>query len=66
MTIRSHPWTKLLVAIITAVAIGIIFGSWVWATATFFILMFIFIWVASWIFEGVYYLASLWLGGNNG
>jgi len=53
MTISSHPWLKLLVAIIAAIAVGIILSSWGWGIATFFILMFIFIWVASWIFGGV-------------
>ncbi len=52
MTISSHPWLKLLVAIIAAIAIGIIFNSWGWGIATFFIFMFVFIWVASWIFGG--------------
>jgi len=52
MTISSHPWIKLLVAIIAAIVVGIIFDSWGWGIATFFILMFIFIWVASWIFGG--------------
>jgi len=52
MTISSHPWIKLLVAIIAAIVVGIIFNSWSWGIATFFIIMFIFIWVASWIFGG--------------
>jgi len=52
MTISSHPWTKLLVAIIAAIVVGIILDSWGWGIATFFISMFIFIWVASWIFGG--------------
>ena len=52
MTISSHPWIKLLVAIIAAIIVGIIFNSWGWGIATFFILMFIFIFVASWIFGG--------------
>jgi len=52
MTISSHPWIKLFVAIIAAIVVGIIFVSWGWGIATFFILMFIFIWVASWIFGG--------------
>lgn len=52
MTISSHPWIKLLVAIIAAIVVGIIFDSWGWGIATFFILLFIFIWVASWIFGG--------------
>ncbi len=52
MTISSHPWLKLLVAIIAGIVVGILFNSWGWGIATFFILMFIFIWVASWIFGG--------------
>ncbi len=50
MTISSHPWIKLLVAITAAIIVGIIFDSWGWGIATFFIFMFIFIWVAAWIF----------------
>lgn len=52
MTMSSHPWIKLLVAIIAAIVFGIIFNSWGWGIATFFIVMFIFVWVASWIFGG--------------
>jgi len=52
MTISSHGWIKLLVAVIAAIVVGIMFDSWGWGIATFFILMFIFIWVASWIFGG--------------
>ncbi len=52
MTISSHPWIKLLVAIIAAIVVGVILDSWGWGIATFFIIMFIFIWVASWIFGG--------------
>lgn len=52
MTISSHPWVKLLVAIIAAIVAGIILNSWGWGIATFFVFMFIFIFVASWIFEG--------------
>jgi len=52
MTISSHPWIKLFAATIAAIVVGIIFDSWGWGIATFFILMFIFIWVASWIFGG--------------
>jgi len=52
MTISSHPWIKLLVAVIAAIVVGIAFDSWGWGIATFFILMFVFIWVASWIFGG--------------
>ena len=51
MTISSYPNTKLLIAIISAIAVGILV-SWVWGIATFFILMFIFIFIASWIFGG--------------
>lgn len=42
----------MLVAIVAAIVVGIILDSWIWGVATFFILMFIFIWVASWIFGG--------------
>jgi len=52
MTISSHPWIKLLIAIIAGIVVGIILDSWGWGIATFFIFMFIFIWVASWIFGG--------------
>ncbi len=52
MTISSHPWIKLLVAIVAAIVVGIVLDSWIWGVATFSILMFIFIWVASWIFGG--------------
>lgn len=52
MNIRSHPEMQLLVAVIAAVVVGIISGSWGWAIATFFIVMFLFIWVADWIFGG--------------
>jgi len=37
---------------IVAIVVGTILDSWGWGIATFFILMFIFIWVASWIFGG--------------
>jgi len=52
MTISSHPWIKLLVAVIAAIVIGIMLDSWGWGIATFFIAMFLFIWVADWIFGG--------------
>jgi hypothetical protein len=52
MTISSHPWIKLLVVIIAAIVVGIILDSWGWGIATFFIAMFLFIWVADWIFGG--------------
>ena len=52
MTISSHPWMKLLVAIIAAIVVGIILDSWGWGIATFFIAMFLFVWVADWIFGG--------------
>jgi len=52
MTISSYPWIKLLVAIIAAIVVGIILDSWGWGIATFFIAMFLFIWVADWIFGG--------------
>ena len=52
MTISSHPGIKLLLAVIAAVVVGIILDSWGWGVATFFIAMFLFIWVASWIFGG--------------
>lgn len=50
MTISSYPWLKLLISIISAIVVCILV-SWVWGIGTFFILMFIFIWVAEWIFE---------------
>ncbi len=50
MTIRSHPGIQLLVAVVAAIVIGIISDSWGWGIATFFITMFLFIWVADWIF----------------
>jgi hypothetical protein len=49
---RSYPEIKLLVAVIAAIVAGITLHSWGWGIATFFILMFIFIFVASWIFGG--------------
>ncbi len=52
MTISSYPYVKLLIAIIAAIVVGVILGSWGWGIATFFIAMFLFIWVASWIFGG--------------
>ena len=52
MTISSHPWIKLLIAIIAGIVVGIILDSWGWSIATFFIAMFLFIFVASWIFGG--------------
>ncbi len=52
MTISSYPYVKLLLAIIAAIVVGDLSNSWGWGIATFFILMFIFIWVASWIFGG--------------
>lgn len=39
-------------AIVAAIAIGIVLKSWGWGIATFFIGMFLFIWVADWIFGG--------------
>ena len=52
MTISSYPRIKLLVAVIAAVVIGIILDSWGWGIATFFIAMFLFIFVAGGIFGG--------------
>ncbi len=52
MTISSHPGIKLLVAVIAAIVVGVTLDSWGWGIATFFALMFIFIFVASWIFGG--------------
>jgi len=52
MNISNQPWIKLLVAIIAAIFIGIIVDSWVWSIGTFLIAMFLFIWVADWIFGG--------------
>lgn len=51
MTISSYPNIKLFIAVVAAIVVGILV-SWVWGIATFFILMFIFIWVAEWIFGG--------------
>ena len=45
MTIRSHPWLKLLAAIIAGIVAGILSDSWGWGAATFLIFMFIFIFV---------------------
>ncbi len=52
MTISSYPRIKLLVAVIAAVVVGIILDSWGWGIATFFIAMFLFIFVAGGIFGG--------------
>ena len=52
MTISSHPWIKLLVAILAAIAVGIMLDSWGWGIVTFFIAMFLFVFVADWIFGG--------------
>ena len=52
MTFSSYPVIKLLVAVIAAIVVGIILDSWGWGIATFFIAMFLFIWVADWIFGG--------------
>ena len=52
MTISSYPGIKLLVAVIAAIVVGVVLDSWGWSIATFFISMFLFIWVASWIFGG--------------
>ena len=50
MAIRSRPRIQLLVAVIAAIVIRIISDSWAWGIATFFITMFLFIFVADWIF----------------
>ena len=50
MNIRRHPRIQLLVAVIVAIVVGVISHSWVWGIATFSITMFLFIWVADWIF----------------
>lgn len=50
MTISSHPWAKLLLAVVAGVFVGTWLDSWGWGVGTFAGLMFIFIWVASWIF----------------
>ena len=52
MTFNSYPWAKLLVAIIAAIVLGVVLDSWGWGIATFFIAMFLFVWVAHWIFGG--------------
>ncbi len=52
MTFSSHPIIKLLLAVMVAIVVGIILDSWGWGIATFFIAMFLFIFVASWIFGG--------------
>jgi len=51
MTISSYPYVKLLIAVMVATAVGVISDSVGWGIATFLIMVFIFIWVASWIFE---------------
>ncbi len=51
MTIISYPWIKLLVAIIAAIVVGLISSSWGWGVATFLIAMFLFVWVADWVFR---------------
>ena len=50
MTINSRPWVKLLVTVIAAIVIGSILDSWGWGIAVFIIAMFLFIFVADWIF----------------
>jgi len=50
MTISSHPYLKLLVAIVAGIVVGSQLDSWGWGVGTFAGFMFIFIWVASWIF----------------
>lgn len=52
MTMSSHPGIKFLTALISAIAVGVVLHSWVWSVVTFFGLMFIFIFLASWIFGG--------------
>jgi len=52
MTISSYPYVKLLIAIIAAIVVGNLSNSWGWGIGTFFIAMFLFIWVADWIFGG--------------
>jgi hypothetical protein len=50
MAIRSHPGIQLLVALAAASIIGVVSDSWGWGIATFLVIMFLFIWVADWIF----------------
>lgn len=52
MTISSYPYAKLLIAMIAAIVVGNLSNSWGWGIGTFFIAMFLFIWVADWIFGG--------------
>ena len=52
MTISSHPRIKLLLAVIAAIVVSIMLDSWGWGIAIFFTAMFLFIFVASWIFGG--------------
>ena len=52
MTISSYPYVKLLIAIIAAIVVGNLSNSWGWGIGTFFIAMFLFVWVADWIFAG--------------
>ena len=52
MTISSHPGIKLLVSVIVAIVVGVTLDSWGWGIAAFSIAMFLFIWVADWIFGG--------------
>jgi hypothetical protein len=50
MTFSSHPIVKLLLAIAAGIGVGIWRSSWWWGIGSFVGLMFLFIWVASWIF----------------
>jgi hypothetical protein len=46
---RSRIGIQLLVAVVVAIVIGIISGSWAWGIAAFIITMLLFILVANWI-----------------
>ncbi|MFC1991858.1 hypothetical protein ACFLVC_03960 [Chloroflexota bacterium] len=52
MTFNSYPFIKLFVAVIAAIVISVISDSVGWGIATFLIAMFIFVYLAHWIFGG--------------
>jgi len=52
MTFNSYPVIKLFVAITVAIVVSVVLDSWGWGIATFFIALFLFVWVAHWIFGG--------------
>jgi len=51
MTISSYPKAKLLVAVIAAITVGILRDSWGRGIGTSFIAVFLFVWVADWVFR---------------